>query len=201
MLFRSISETAIEHCHKYQNSNLNYRVIDCMQLSNLKEKFDIVISFETVEHLSDPRDFFRKVSEILIPGGIFICSTPNKQRLSGAGNINPFHPSELSYDEFKNLFKLEFTIKNEFHQSETISYSRYMELKHLLSKVSGRASAYFLNRIENKMREAVGKNFVYDSFIRPDLDALNEGDIEIQELKVTPKKWHKTFIFIGEKIK
>jgi 2-polyprenyl-3-methyl-5-hydroxy-6-metoxy-1,4-benzoquinol methylase len=196
-----ISEEAISYCKRYNNSNLSYRLGDCMQLTNLKEKFEVVISFETVEHLSNPREFFNQVNQILLPGGMFICSTPNKLRLSGAGNINPFHPSELSYEEFKNTFKLNFSIVKEFHQSETLHYSRYLELKHLLAKVSGRASAYLINRIENKMRKAVGKEFVYENYIRPDLDALNEGDIEIKELKESPQEWHKTFIFVGKKIR
>ena len=74
------------------------------------------------------------MSSVLNPGGMFICSTPNKKRLSGAGNINPFHPNELEYSDFKKLFQKYFTVDKEYHQSESINYFRYQELKHLIVK-------------------------------------------------------------------
>lgn len=192
-----ISKEAIDFSSKYKSDQLQFMQLDCLKLNELNEKYDIIISFETIEHVNDPELFIRKAAEALKSGGRFVCSTPNKDRLSGAGNINPFHPSELTYEEFHNAFSRYFTIEKTFHQSESVSYSRYLEIKHMLSKMNGRMSAYALNRIETGIRKSLNKSFSYDPYLRDDLEHLFEGDMEIVELTNGPKKWHKTFILQG----
>ncbi|MFN5459040.1 MAG: class I SAM-dependent methyltransferase [Bacteroidota bacterium] len=192
-----VSPEALDYAKRYLATHVSFKNHDCMKIDQLNEKFDVVISFETIEHLSQPEEFIFKVCSVLEPGGIFICSTPNKERLSGAGNINPFHPSELSFHEFESAFEKYFNISGIYHQSETVQYSRYLELKHNNSKVGGRSAAYFFNRIENKIRKLLGKDFVYDPYIRKDLENMFEGDMEILPLKKGPLSWHKTFILTG----
>ena len=41
--------------------------------------FDVITSFDVVEHLEHPEDFFVNARKYLKPGGIIIFSTPNKQ--------------------------------------------------------------------------------------------------------------------------
>jgi SAM-dependent methyltransferase len=41
------------------------------------ESVDAVVSFETIEHLVDPNRAISQFSQILRPGGFFICSVPN----------------------------------------------------------------------------------------------------------------------------
>lgn len=45
-------------------------------------KFDVVVSFQVIEHLYRPEDMLTRVKEHLKPGGLFIVTTPN---LSGLG--------------------------------------------------------------------------------------------------------------------
>ena len=194
-----VSEEALHFAARYAGPNVSFKKQDCMRLSDLNEKFEAVVSFETIEHLSEPEEFIRQVSEMLEPGGVFICSTPNKYRLSGSGNINPFHPSELSFEEFEIVFQKYFVLNSAYHQSETVQYSRYLELRHMIAKVSGRSAAYAVNRIENELRKVIGKEFVYDAYLRPGLDNMFEGDMEILPLDRGPENWHKTFILFGLK--
>lgn len=39
--------------------------------------FDVVTSFETIEHLENPHHFIREIRRIIRPGGVFVLSTPN----------------------------------------------------------------------------------------------------------------------------
>jgi SAM-dependent methyltransferase len=194
-----VAEDAIAFATRYNATGLHYKKHDCMNLSDLGEQFDVVISFETIEHLSNPQAFIQQAHDVLKPGGVFVCSTPNKDRLSGAGNINPFHPSELPYDEFRAAMAKHFDIEEELHQSETVAYFRYMELKHMIVKMGGRMEGFMTNRLEKGFRKMVNKSFVYDPFMRNDLENLMEGDMEILPLSQGPKSWHKTYIIQGRK--
>jgi 2-polyprenyl-6-hydroxyphenyl methylase/3-demethylubiquinone-9 3-methyltransferase len=45
-------------------------------LRDIFGEFPLVVSFEVVEHLYAPRDFARSVSDLLLPGGFALISTP-----------------------------------------------------------------------------------------------------------------------------
>ncbi|MGH8635789.1 MAG: methyltransferase domain-containing protein, partial [Burkholderiales bacterium] len=51
-------------------------VMDVAQLPD--ESVDVVTSFETLEHIADPRWFVREAARVLAPGGRFLCSVPNR---------------------------------------------------------------------------------------------------------------------------
>jgi ubiquinone/menaquinone biosynthesis C-methylase UbiE len=62
---------------------------------------DLVVSFETLEHLVDPRAFLDEAARVLRPAGVLVASSPNKAIYSDkAGYRNPFHPSEMYESEF-----------------------------------------------------------------------------------------------------
>jgi 2-polyprenyl-3-methyl-5-hydroxy-6-metoxy-1,4-benzoquinol methylase len=44
--------------------------------------FDVITAFEVVEHLRDPREDARLIAQLLRPGGLFYCTTPNFASLS-----------------------------------------------------------------------------------------------------------------------
>jgi 2-polyprenyl-3-methyl-5-hydroxy-6-metoxy-1,4-benzoquinol methylase len=183
---------------KYVNPNLSYKNADCSDLRVLNEKFDLIVSFETLEHLNDPRQFIKSAAEILNPGGYFICSTPNKMRLSGAGYINQYHLNELSYDEFLEAMSQSFEVTDNLHQTETLQYLRYMELKYLIGTMENRLVWYLFPRIENALRGLIGKKFKKEPFMNPTLGFQYEGDMEIQPV-TRYQQWYKTFIIVGRK--
>ncbi|MBX3565496.1 MAG: bifunctional 2-polyprenyl-6-hydroxyphenol methylase/3-demethylubiquinol 3-O-methyltransferase UbiG [Sphingomonas sp.] len=45
-------------------------------------KFDLVVSMEVIEHVSDPAAFVRGLARALAPGGLMVLSTPNRTPLS-----------------------------------------------------------------------------------------------------------------------
>lgn len=42
-----------------------------------KDTFDLVVATHVIEHVADPKGFARRAFEVLKPGGIFLCETPN----------------------------------------------------------------------------------------------------------------------------
>lgn len=73
------------------------------------ESFDIITSFQVIEHLDkrEAKVFLREVGRCLKRNGIFICSTPNKKLrlLPFQRPWNPEHKKEYDQKEFERLLK------------------------------------------------------------------------------------------------
>lgn len=101
-----ISKEAIEYASNlYKENNLEFVCADATRLPFCNDLFDGVVSFETIEHLSDYEQFLIECKRVLKKGGVFICSTPNKRVSSPhtAKPLNPFHLKEFYYYEFKEF--------------------------------------------------------------------------------------------------
>lgn len=70
-----VSRTAIEAGRK--DAPFPLAVMPIEELAGGTEKFDVVTSFEVLEHLSDPRKFVGHIAAALKPGGRFFCTVPN----------------------------------------------------------------------------------------------------------------------------
>lgn len=64
---------------------------------------DVVVSFETIEHVDDPDAFVRECARVLAPPGVLVVSTPNRPVYSADGARNPFHVKEFDEREFREL--------------------------------------------------------------------------------------------------
>jgi ubiquinone/menaquinone biosynthesis C-methylase UbiE len=88
----------------YQTKNLQYIVGDITTFGEAAS-CDIVISFETIEHINDYRAALRNLYRILKPGGTLILSTPNRSmswrpvKTINDKPRNPYHVREFSLDE------------------------------------------------------------------------------------------------------
>jgi len=73
----------------------------CEALPLGEASIDLVVSFETLEHLENPRALIAEAARVLRPGGVLMVSTPNKAIYSDKADYrNPFHPSEMYESEF-----------------------------------------------------------------------------------------------------
>jgi ubiquinone/menaquinone biosynthesis C-methylase UbiE len=79
---------------------------------------DVVISFETIEHLKDQMKFLSECNRVLRPGGILVCSTPNRT-ISRWAPENPFHLHEFTVAEFRNALEGFFIDVQLFGQKNT----------------------------------------------------------------------------------
>ena len=84
--------------------------------ANWSKAYDVIVSFETIEHLERPVDFLQVVCRCLRPGGLFICSTPNKSLYIFEGH-NRFHVKEFYFGEFLRLVGDGFNVLEVFGQS------------------------------------------------------------------------------------
>ena len=81
--------------------------------------FDIVVSFETIEHLGAAEQpvMLAEFARVLSPDGLLVISSPNKRLYSDArGYVNPFHFHELYRDDLARLLGQHFPAQRWYHQ-------------------------------------------------------------------------------------
>ncbi len=69
---------------------------------------DVIVSFETIEHIGNPDAFLSECARVLAPKGVLIVSTPNKTVHAESSEPNPFHRSEMDESEFLSLLESRF---------------------------------------------------------------------------------------------
>src|SRR5579885_3597845 len=123
------SQTVAYAREHFAHPRVSYAEASAEQLSQLEQSFDLVVSFETIEHLREPARFLSEVRRVLRPGGLFICSTPNRDFAGKeAKNANPFHLSEMSFAEFSAAFAEQFHIEEQYHQSHSEAFLRHVQM-------------------------------------------------------------------------
>ena len=69
------------------------------------ESFDLIVSFQVIEHLEDPTPYVNAIARLLAPGGTALVTTPNILMSDG---VNPYHVHEYEADELERLFRTRF---------------------------------------------------------------------------------------------
>ncbi len=76
-----------------------FRAGDCEDLSSIPDaSIDAVVSFETLEHLAEPKRFLAHVRRVLRPGGRLIASVPNAWTDQSGRDPNPHHLHVYTWD-------------------------------------------------------------------------------------------------------
>lgn len=91
--------------------NIEYRVVDGFELPFEDGTFDLVVSFQVIEHIFDCSAYLANIRRVLKPGGTAIFTTPNAPiRLDpGMKPWNEFHVREFSATELRELLASRFT--------------------------------------------------------------------------------------------
>ncbi|MBK1895856.1 methyltransferase domain-containing protein [Chryseobacterium sp. YIM B02567] len=103
-----ISSEAIDYAKKeFSSSNLRFKTIS--ELKN--EKFDVITSFQVIEHVPDDREYTANLKKMLNPGGVLIISTPDKKHrlfkyIQQPWNI--FHLKEYNLESLQNMLLKHF---------------------------------------------------------------------------------------------
>ena len=92
---------------RYGRDNVEFETMDVSALRFEDDAFDVVVSFETIEHVSDGEAFLREVARVLCPSGTFVVSTPNANRTTKTPD-NPFHHMEYARDDFARMLSEHF---------------------------------------------------------------------------------------------
>jgi len=81
----------------------NFYVVDALNVSyyvSFMKKFDFAVSFETIEHIENPKMFVDEASFTLKKGGWFILSTPFENRVDGGAE----HVYSFNYQDIVSFF-------------------------------------------------------------------------------------------------
>ncbi len=101
--------------HRFGLSNINRFVGDAQEFIQ-QESFDIIISFETIEHLPKYEQFLQNMAKTLSKDGIFFVSTPIVKKTK-TNCKNPYHVIEWSFTDFHFLIEKYFKIETVYLQN------------------------------------------------------------------------------------
>jgi len=79
-------------------------------------RFDLIVSFETIEHLEKPETLLATIERVLAPGGECLISTPVASE-AGSRPTNPYHLQEWTRQEFVTMLRTAgFSIADTWYQ-------------------------------------------------------------------------------------
>ncbi len=113
-----ISDEAVQNAlATYIKPNLSYQQGSAIALDFADASFDVVVSFETIEHLAEQAEMLAEIKRVLRPNGLLVISSPNRPIYSEeSGEHNEYHVKELDFKEFDDLLKAQFQTVQYFGQ-------------------------------------------------------------------------------------
>jgi len=104
-----IDAETIQYCKKaYKNKGIDFNLIEPNEISNkYKHKFDVIVSYETIEHIEAYEHFLKMLHFYLKPKGILVLSTPNNFRHK-FDSQNPFHIYEFDIEELYTVIQKKY---------------------------------------------------------------------------------------------
>jgi SAM-dependent methyltransferase len=107
-----IADEAIAHARqRYAGvDGLAFAQGDVTALDHLADaSFDLIVSFETLEHVHEQQRMVAGFRRLLAPGGLLLISSPDKRTYSDARSYhNEFHVRELYRDQLEALLLAQF---------------------------------------------------------------------------------------------
>ena len=83
---------------RYAHPKIRFSVQDALTYTSA-ERFDTIVSLETVEHLPNPELFLQHMQDLLHPGGRLICSAP----VTPSVDVNPYHLHDFTEKSLRAL--------------------------------------------------------------------------------------------------
>ncbi len=111
---------AVAHARQRYSAlpGLSFGQADATALDHLPDaSFDLVLSFETLEHVQDQGRMLDGFARLLAPGGLLLVSTPDRHTYTDLTGVeNPHHVRELYRPEFEALLDARFPVRRLFGQ-------------------------------------------------------------------------------------
>ena len=148
-----VNRDAVEYAKAhYRGKELAFLRLDAMNLPFSQGIFDVIVSFETIEHLKNNRQFLSACKKVLKKNGLLICSTPNRSiTLSDLSRpLNPFHLYEFTVKEFYDLL-------SEYFKNVDIYVQDFLNLRQIVMyKLYGSGAKFLsLTLIGRKIRDII----------------------------------------------
>ncbi len=140
MTVRNARERYAEH------DNLFFVQADATATPLRSNSFDVVVSFETLEHLTQQQALLAEIDRVLTPQGLLLISTPDRDTYSPPGATpNPHHCKELNRAQFLSLLGEHFkAVKLWGQQLQTVSVIESEE------RNVGRADLHYMDSAERR---------------------------------------------------
>jgi len=114
-----IAAGALQHARQRYGglANLTFEQGDCTALAPVQTPYDLIVSFETLEHVAAQEALVAGFARALADDGLLVISSPDKRTYSDAtGFRNEFHVRELYRDELLKLLQAQFSCVRLFGQ-------------------------------------------------------------------------------------
>lgn len=161
----------------YGESASHFIIGDATKLPFADASFDVITSFETIEHFADHDAFLDEVARVLRPNGVMIISSPNRDVYTEQNDYhNPFHVRELDREQFVAALRARFSNVSLLEQrpicgsilveeQELSKMSTFETLDGLdFTKSSGvPAALYFVAVASNGSLPAVSSSVLFDN--------------------------------------
>lgn len=126
---------------------------------NLRANFDVITSFETLEHVDEPIAFLKSLRKYLKPDGLLMLTTPNSYCFKYARDkpYNPYHLDEFTKDELLQMLKEAGWVVDKYlgqhpihaGSKEILEYRNFIRRYWRSTKLAGKYGIFYriLNRI------------------------------------------------------
>lgn len=123
------SEHSAEYANKLYGTDKNGADYLCGMLPEFLSRFpdahfDVVVSFETLEHVEAPQELLAEFNRVLKPGGRIIVSVPNDWSDETGEDPNPYHLHVYDWNKLKQQLSTHFILENAFAQTASRCKSR-----------------------------------------------------------------------------
>jgi ubiquinone/menaquinone biosynthesis C-methylase UbiE len=130
-------------------------VTDGTQLPFADCTFEVITSFETIEHLHDRSAFLGELRRVMAPAGVLVLSTPNANYTVPVNGKpkNPFHIHEYTPEDLRNELQAHFRSVEMLGQAihPRFRISPFVEDQQRLPRTLEAQGHRFLWRVLNKM--------------------------------------------------
>ena len=200
-------DTIAKAKNKYSGPHINFQTVQPTEIAPLpfpNGNFDVILSFQVMEHVTDVNIYLKEICRILKRGGKVIIATPNaKFRLLPFQNPwNKYHTQEFTHEQLKGILSIFFievkilgqTLKNPWLKVEKkrISFNKWL-LWPFTNKLIPNSIRCLCLRGLGKMAAALKKSFKKNS---APINSDNDPVVILEEnIKEAP-----FFIAFGTKI-
>jgi ubiquinone/menaquinone biosynthesis C-methylase UbiE len=109
-----LDDDALAYAKKnYAASNVVFKKGDGVKIPLQDNAVDVVVTFETIEHIEDYTTFMKEVKRVLKDDGLLVLSTPNDVEFP---ETNHFHVHEFEQKELERLVKKFFANTSSYYQ-------------------------------------------------------------------------------------
>lgn len=147
-----IDKESVEYARShYQSAHVTFEEMDAAKLRFEDSSFDVVCSFETIEHLRDIPAYLSEITRVLKKDGVYVVSTPQVAK-TNPRPANPFHTVEFSKKDFTDLLGNFFGNLDVFGQRRVQSdFHYYLQKLDVLSLRSRLVPRFLTKKIAKKL--------------------------------------------------